>query len=161
MAGGRGLSLMIFSTLDSPPFPASGLQGDDYYAQLDDFTRKASISRFTSPRHRASLPVCCPAFSTTVELCFFPPSVESSRVLTALSLRLQVDFSPLLVFLFPEEKEHAVKVQSGLTATKHRCLVRRLCPDVGFLCKPGSGLHFRLQGEDEVDDQWPPVHALT
>lgn len=58
-------------------------------------------------------------------------------------------------------KEHGVKVQSGLTATKHRCLVRRLCPDVGFLCKPGSGLHFRLQGEDEVDDQWPPVHALT
>lgn len=101
--GGRGLSPMIFSTLDSPPSPASGLQGGDSYAQLDDFTRKASISRSNGPRHRASLPVCCPAFSSTVELFFFSPgpSVESSRVLTALSLRLQVDFSPLLVFLFP------------------------------------------------------------
>lgn len=76
MVGGRGVSLMIFSTLDSPPFPASGLQGDDYYAQLDDFTRKASISRFTSARHRASLPVCCPAFSSTFELYFCPPHLQ-------------------------------------------------------------------------------------
>lgn len=71
---------------------------------------------------------------------FSGPSVESSRVSTALSLRLQVDFSPLLVFpLF--RKQHAVKVQSGLTAS--------------------NGLHFRLRGKDEVDDQWPPMHALT
>lgn len=91
---------------------------------------------------------------------FSGPSVESSRVLTALSLRLQVDFTPLLVFPV-SRKQHAVKVQSGLTASKNRDLVHRLCLDVGFLCKPGSGLHFRLRGKDEVDDQWPPVHALT
>lgn len=154
-----GLVAYDFQHPGQPPVSCLWTAGRRVF-KLKYFSKKASISRSTSPRQRAALTVCCPAVSSMVELCFFWPERGVKPPFNCIVSASSGWFLPLLVFpVF--RKQHAVKVQSGLTASKNPDLVHRLCPDVGFCCKPGSGLHFRLRGKDEVDDQWPSVHALT
>lgn len=101
--GGRGLSLMISAPWTDPRL----LPLDCREATL---THNWMIFQEKPPSpdptvHGTELLSLFDALLSPPRLSWFffspGPSVESSRVLTALSLRLQVDFSPLLVFLSP------------------------------------------------------------
>lgn len=86
------------------------------------FKKILSLQTHQSTATRCS-PCLLPCFLLHGGVVFFSdPSVESSRLLTALFLRLQVDFypppPPHPCFSPVSRKQHAVKVQSGLTASK-------------------------------------------
>lgn len=96
---GGACRLWFSAPWTAAPSPASGLRGGDseterFFKKIVKLQIQESTAACCSPCFAARLspPWCSCGF-----FFFSDPSVESSRVLTALFLRLQVDFYPLLV----------------------------------------------------------------